>query len=183
MDPDITAVIQAKNFTHINRGSPTVVVVHSAESGDGPGSARAVATWFASANAPQASAHMVVDRHDTVMCVHEEFIAWAAPGCNQQGVHIELCGHASQTVWPEDLLRRAAAVVAHWCYEFGIPVTKIGPSELLGGASGICGHVDVSKAWKKSTHYDPGPAFPWNEFIDMVDDAGVVDTERMIDGA
>lgn len=34
--------------------------------------------------------------------------------------------------------------------------------------SGICGHDNVSDAFHQSDHDDPGPYFPWNEFIAAV---------------
>jgi N-acetyl-anhydromuramyl-L-alanine amidase AmpD len=34
--------------------------------------------------------------------------------------------------------------------------------------AGICGHVEVSQAFHLSTHTDPGPNFPWSQFMAVV---------------
>ena len=39
---------------------------------------------------------------------------------------------------------------------------------LRAGARGITGHADVSVAFRKSDHWDPGPAFPWAAFLRQV---------------
>lgn len=39
---------------------------------------------------------------------------------------------------------------------------------LLQGEKGITTHAYVSRAWKQSTHWDPGPGFPFHEFVAAV---------------
>jgi N-acetyl-anhydromuramyl-L-alanine amidase AmpD len=138
--------------------------------------ALAVAKWFAGPQAPQASAHYCVDAIDVIQCVGESDIAWAAPGANANGLHIEHAGRAGQTVeqWADAYsvatLERSAALCADLCRRYGIPIKRLGPDEVKVGARGICGHVDVTRAFpeKKGTHWDPGPNFPWAKYIDMV---------------
>lgn len=97
-------------------------------------------------------------------------IAWHAPP-NPHSIGIEICSEVTYTreqwlspqVWPAVL--RAAQRTRELCQRHDIPLKKIGPADLLSGARGICGHVDVSQAWHQSTHTDPGPNFPWVEFI------------------
>jgi len=164
----ITDTILAAHFTPVDRGAPTVVVVHTTESPYNSG--LAVSNWFAGKQAPQASAHVVVDNKHVIRCVPDANIAWAAPGANKQGLSVEVCGYAKwgPNDWNDDTLGNAAAIVSAWLAAWGIPAVRLGAQELLAGQSGICGHVDVSKAWKKSTHTDPGAGWPWDRFMQML---------------
>lgn len=163
--------LAAKNFTNASRPRADLVVIHSTEGGRKKGAARAVAGWFGGSQAPKASSHYVVDDDEVIACVKEEDVAWAAPGANAVGIQIEVCGYAKYTAeeWLiGTLLQRVAGITADICRRHQIPVEKIGPAELLAGKRGITGHVDASKAWKKSNHWDPGPHFPWDAFLEMV---------------
>ena len=65
-------LIQAKNYTASARKGVDWIVLHSMESQEKPGTARRVAEWFASENAPQASAHFCVDDNEIIRCVRCE---------------------------------------------------------------------------------------------------------------
>lgn len=175
--PTPATFIQAKNFTRGRFGSPVMLVVlHTMEVPEKPNKARQIAQWFAGATAPQASAHFCVDDMEIVQCVAESDTAWAAPGANRNGVHIEQAGRAGQTAaewadpFSESMLRRSAALTADLCRRHGVPIKRLNAEEVKAGAKGICGHVDVTKAFPalKGTHWDPGPAFPWAHFIELV---------------
>ena len=73
------------------------------------------------------------------------------------------------------MLPRAARLVAEICLRWSIPVAKLGAHELLQGGRGITGHADVSAAWHRSDHWDPGPGFPWSEFMGMVEERSMED--------
>jgi len=176
--PENIVFIAAKNFTPVPASSPrtiSVIVIHTAETDVRPGATRAVASWFAGPTAPSASAHYVVGPDEVIACVRESDVAWAAPGANSQGIQCELVGRASMTAadWDsppaQEALERLAGLVAQLCRRHAIPVRKLSVDDLLAGARGICGHVDVSKAWKKSLHWDPGPSFPWGYLLKMVE--------------
>lgn len=106
--------------------------------------------------------------------MEEKDIAWHAPGANQKGIGIEICGMPNQTreEWLDKdslaELELTAALVADICTRWEIPRAKLTPAELICGAKGIAGHVDATEAFHKSTHWDPGPNFPWDTFMDMV---------------
>lgn len=170
--------IQAHGFTPVSERAIRLIVIHTMEAPEKPGTAIAVARWFAGPNAPKASAHYCVDDSNVVQCVQEHDVAWAAPGANMDGIHIEHAGFAAQTPaqWRDDYSRRlletsstlAAKIAARWA----IPLRKLSVEEVRGGtAMGFCGHADVSKAFGKTTHSDPGPNFPWDDYIALVEDA------------
>lgn len=166
--------IRARNFTPAQRTQPTVVVVHTMESAEKPGTARAVAKWFAGPSAPRASAHFCIGPDETIQCVALKDVAWGAPGANANGIHLEHVGRAAQTPeqWADAesraTLQRSAELTAKLCRRFGIPAVKLSVDELRAGKRGIVGHHDVSLAFRKSDHYDPGPKFPWGEYLAAV---------------
>jgi N-acetyl-anhydromuramyl-L-alanine amidase AmpD len=168
----------AKKYTKGPRKTPiNLIVLHTMESQELPGTAKRVALWFAGKNAPDASAHLTIDNKDIVSVVDEQDIAWHAGewGTNQRSLGIELAGKASQTAkdWADAystaMLDIAAKQVASWCKKYNIPVVKLTPAQVSGGGKGICGHIDITNAFKVSGgHTDPGVNFPWDSFIALV---------------
>jgi hypothetical protein len=167
-------LIQARNYTPSARTGATTIVIHTMEAAEKPKTARAVASWFAGPNAPRASAHFCVDAAETIQCVRLRDVAWHAPGANANGIGVEHAGYARQTEaqWADaysfDALTRSARLVAELCRRFAIPVQRLSVEDLKAGKRGICGHHDVSKAFRKSDHYDPGPHFPWARYLDLI---------------
>lgn len=168
--------IQAKNFTRAKaERTITLIVIHTAECGERPGAARNVARYFAGADAPQASAHYCVDSLETVQCVRDEDVSWHAGPVNACSIGIEHAGRAEQLPeqWADEyslaVLARSAALVASLCYRYGVPVVRLTADDLAAGRrEGICGHVDVTRGLKYGTHWDPGPSFPWDRYLDLV---------------
>lgn len=178
--------IQARNFTPANRTAIRLIVIHSMEAPEKPGTALAVAKWFAGPNAPQASAHSCIDNAEVILCVHEKDIAWAAPGANRDGLHIEHAGYAKQSAadWSDPfsatMLGLSAEYAAEVAYRYGIPFRKLTVAEVADGKTkGFCGHVDVTNAFRKGTHVDPGGQFPWDTYLALVTTAAaaIQDTE------
>lgn len=171
----MTAFIQARNFRAANRTSIRLVVIHTMENPEKPNGAEAVAAWFAGPNAPMASAHLCVDSDSVVECVKPTDIAFAAPGANGDGYHIEHAGRAAQSTddWHDAYsfaeLALSAKAVAPICVRYGIPPYRLDVDDVAGKVKqGFCGHVDVTNAFHKSTHTDPGHSFPWAEYLTMV---------------
>jgi N-acetyl-anhydromuramyl-L-alanine amidase AmpD len=168
--------IQAKHFTLANRSAIRLIVIHSMESPEKPDTAEAVAMWFAGlrGEAPRASAHACVDSNSLVRCVPPEHVAWHAPGANRDGYGIEHAGVARQSAeqWADEysqsMLRISAQHAAEICHLYHVPALKLSPADLIAGRHGICGHADVNAAYHLSSHYDPGPHFPWSQYIAMV---------------
>ncbi len=172
---EITTVLAA-NYTPANRKAVRWVVFHSMEASEKPSTAEAVANWFAgkSGPPPKASAHYNIDCDSIVRSVPEVDVAWHAPGANSEGIGLEHAGYARQTEaeWLDDYSSRmlwlSARLCADICKRWGIPVEYVDAEGLKAGRGGITTHADVSAAFKKSNHYDPGKDFPMEEYLRMV---------------
>jgi hypothetical protein len=137
-----------------------LIVLHSTEGG---GSAAAVARYFTSASSG-GSAHLVLDDNACYRCLRNIDIPWGAPGANEQGFHIEQLGYAAwtQKQWlaHEQMLDRAAYKIAYHAHLFKIPLVFLTAAGLKAGKRGVTTHAEVSKAWHKTDHSDPGSGYP-----------------------
>lgn len=145
------------------------IVLHSTE---GP-TAESAASWFANP-ASEGSAHLVVDNDACFRCMANDDVPWAAPGANENGLHIEQAGYAAwtRTDWrANDLtLRRAAYKAAQHAKMFNIPLRWVGPVGLRLGRKGLTTHRDISYAWPVQAraagfHTDPGENYPKDIFL------------------
>jgi N-acetyl-anhydromuramyl-L-alanine amidase AmpD len=165
--------VESPNATPANGRPVDVVVMHTMEIAERPDAAEICARWFAS-RASQVSAHYCVDAGTVIQCVREKDIAWHARGGNGASIGVELAGFASQTRrdWHDEysnaVLGRAAALVADVCRRRRIPVRWLVADDLRAGRHGLTGHVEVSRAFGKSDHWDPGDGFPVEAFVDHV---------------
>lgn len=148
------------------------VVIHATVSPCKPGGARDIAAYFRSPKSG-GSAHYVVDPGEVVQVVHDDTVAWHAPP-NPHSIGNELCFMPTRVpvgFWllprARRMLRRAAVLTAQQCLAFDVPAVRLSAADLRAGKRGICGHVNVSRAFGQSTHWDPG-VFPWRTFMRMV---------------
>ncbi len=168
------AFVQARNFTPGRRACIGLVVLHSAEAIERNDTAERLAAWAAGPQAARSSWHYAVDADSVVQSVREADTAWHAPGANHNGIGIEHAGYAKQTSddWSDPyssaMLERSAVLVSGICARHAIPLAFVDASGLVRGERGITTHAEVSKAFKKSTHTDPGKGFPLDAFLDMV---------------
>jgi N-acetyl-anhydromuramyl-L-alanine amidase AmpD len=166
--------VKAKNFTAGRDSSIDLIVIHTMETPEQTSRAESVASWFAGASAPQASAHYCIDADSVVQCVKDSDIAWHAPGANHDGIGFEHAGEAKQTgrEWGDEfstaMLDRSAALAAEKCAAYGIPVVWLSVSDLRAGRRGITSHNNVSKAFGSSSHWDPGSGFPIQRYLRLV---------------
>jgi N-acetylmuramoyl-L-alanine amidase CwlA len=161
---------------HGGSQTPRSIVMHSTVSPCKPGAARATAEFFAREDNPT-SAHYCVDPLEVVQCVPDHTVAYHC-GYNQDSIGIEMCEYPAFVVnrvnlarWltPEHrrMKRRAAHLVARLCLAYDIPPYFVGVKGLLAGKHGVTTHACMSKAFKRSTHWDPG-AWPRRQFMRQV---------------
>lgn len=165
-------VLLARHYVDAGNLPPTRVVIHTAEVQPRAGAAAGVARYFHTTD-KAVSAHVCVDDAEAWLCVPDRGIAYHAPP-NRGSLGVELATRASvlPKAWDDAyhsaMLANAASIVAAWCRTYMIPVLRPTVDELVAGARGIVGHVDVTAAFHQSTHTDPGRSFPWVRFLQLV---------------
>jgi N-acetyl-anhydromuramyl-L-alanine amidase AmpD len=129
------------------------------------------------------STHYFVDSNSVIQCVRtsDRGNAARAKG-NRLGIQYELCGTVqTRAQWLDAAslatLKNAARQIARDCRKHGIPVRRLSTletraawSDFPRGPKGIVGHVDCTNAFPEDggDHTDPGPAFPWDVFLPMI---------------
>jgi hypothetical protein len=144
-----------------------LVCIHTAE---GALTYQSLGSYFGSASA-QVSSHVGID--DTPGTVGEyvkpEAKAWTAAQYNPVAIQAELCAFAAWTTSDWDNHPTMLANTAQWireeCNRYGLPIVKLSASEAQGSGRGVCGHVELGSGG--GGHWDPGPAFPWPDVLDM----------------
>lgn len=150
-----------------------LLVIHSMEMEEKGSTAEDCARWFQNP-AAQVSAHYCIDNNSIVQCVTEMDVAWAAPGANHDGIQLEHAGRARQTraEWLDPygklMLDRSAKLAADICKRHKIPVTFLSASGLVAQRRGITTHKNVSDAFKRGSHWDPGSGFPMDWYLALV---------------
>ena len=166
--------IAARNYTRGRQSPIDLLVVHTMEAPERRDTAEQVARWFAGASAPRASAHYCIDADSVVQCVRDRDVAWHAPGANHNGLGLEHAGRARQTArewrdpYSDAMLERSAKLAAEKCRRYGIPAVWLYPADLRAGRRGITSHVNVSLAFRRSSHTDPGRHFPVERYVRAV---------------
>ncbi len=179
--------LQAAHYTPVGGRVVDVVVIHTMEAPEKGSTAESVAAYFRTTDR-KVSAHYCIDSDSVVQCVREGDVAWCAPGANHNGIHLEHAGYARQTAaeWRDGytlaMLARSARLAAHVCGRHRLPITWLHPADLLAGRRGITSHNNVSEAFRRSTHWDPGPAFPIDAYLVQVQRfaTGTVEPEPLV---
>jgi hypothetical protein len=173
--PDLKWV-EPRSWTNANRTSVQLIVIHTTEGHERATSAEDGAAYDAR-RTDGTSTHYFHDSNSTVQCVRTNDQAHTARRQgNRRGIQHELCGRAGQTdaQWDDaasnGTLRQAAKQAARDVRKWGIPVRHLAVGEIKAGYRGFCGHYDITRAFPEDggTHTDPGPNFPWTEFLNLV---------------
>lgn len=167
--------VQAKWYTKTNGRTINKIVVHSMEAPEKGQTAENCAEWFRRGQV-KASAHECIDIDSVVTCVFAKDVAYAAPGANHDGYHLEHAGYARQSreEWLDpygvamlDLSAKRAALA---CREFDIPVRWLSAEDMKATphAKGITSHWNVTLAFGRSDHTDPGQHFPVDWYLERI---------------
>lgn len=141
--------------------TPRLIVLHSTVSACREGMARAVALYFARED-NKTSAHYCVDPGEVIQCVPDHAVAYHC-GYNQDSIGVEMCDYPdakSKAHWDDaEHIRmeiRTARLVAELCLAYGIRPYFVPALLLKAGVKGITTHAEMTKAFNRSTHWDPG---------------------------
>lgn len=160
--------IASRWFTPGRYAPVTLIVVHTIECPLEVGMAKAAADLCARRD-EKISAHYFIDPATVIQGVKESDTAYCAPGANHNGIHIEQSGRASLTTaqWHEPKAvaqhQVMAALIADISVRRNIPLGFLYAADLVAqgdAATGVTTHWEVSKAFHKTDHTDPGPYYP-----------------------
>lgn len=165
----------------VKRDAVDLIVLHCMQAPESASTAENCARWLASlppSEKPR-SCHYFVDCDSIVQGVHDERVAWHAPGANATGIGIEHAGFARQSraEWLDEfgsrMLSLSAELSARLCKKWHIPPIFVGADDLQKKRPGITTHAEVTRAFpeKSHGHTDPGPYFPIGWYIGRVDAA------------
>lgn len=166
--------VKARWFTETRGRQIDLLVVHSMEIAEYPDTAELCAAYFARTDV-KASAHECVDTDSSVTCVLDKDVAYAAPGANHNGMHLELAGRARQSraEWLDPygtaMLRGPAASWLRRKSElYVIPLVYLTAAMLRSQQRprGVTTHNEVRIAYGLTSHTDPGKGFPMDVLLD-----------------
>lgn len=167
--------VQAKWY-HKDRAGQEIrrIYIHDMEAPEGPLTAENVAEYFRRGT-KKASAHKCFDNNSAVSCVCNEDTAFQMAGDNSRSLGYEHAGYARQTTaeWLDDYSKACLEISAQQaaidCKRYAIPIRRLSIPDLRDNAKGLAGHIDGSKAFGQSDHYDPGEFFPWDYYLGRVE--------------
>ena len=163
--------VATENMSSRRGSAVRCAVVHTTESADG--SLWNIVAYFQRRGIEASSHYVIADRPkdgerfcEVVQVVPEEMKAWTARSANPVSVNYELIGRAARTrdQWMRDYyvqMETCAALIAEDVIQYQLPVKRDYP--------GILGHCDLSAEGFPNNHWDPGPGFPWDVFLPMVE--------------
>jgi len=173
-------IIQAHptNYRKGRRKPIRLAVVHSGEVPENDKSAEGMGRWFGVYHGigKASSTHKGVDTDSICTYLSDYDTAAAAPGANDDGLHVELSGYARQTTpeWSDAaskaILLNGALVVARWCRKHKIPAVWLTDKQLADGKTkGLATHAQITRVFNKGIgHTDPGKNFPSAYFLSLV---------------
>ena len=150
-----------------------LIVIHTMEWPEKGDAAEGCAQWFCNPTA-EVSAHYSVDNNSIIQSVRDKDVAWHARGGNHNSIGIEHAGTAKQKArewtdaYSKAVLARSAKLAAELCKKHKVPPVWLFPADLRAGKRGITSHNNISVAFRKGDHTDPGEGFPIEGYIAMV---------------
>lgn len=173
-DLDHIPFVQAHFYRPGRTGRVRGWTIHSMESPEKGDTAESVARYFARADIRPSSAHYNFDSNSVVQSVKDTDTAYHAPGVSHCHIGAEHAGYARQTAadWRDpyswSMLQLSAALLAKKAAEHGFPIVFLDVADLKAGRlDGVTTHWNVSKAFGKSSHWDPGEGYPIGAYLEM----------------
>lgn len=165
-------------YTAGRRGkTPRFIVVHDMEENEAGNIAENVAQYFhTGAGGRSVSSHYTADNNSIVQCVPLSASAWTVgnrPG-NDEGINWEFAGFKTQTreQWLDPfgiaMFTLAAPIIRADAARYGIPLRTLTDDEVRAGAAGVSSHWQLGRVYGGTDHDDPGPNFPWDWFITLL---------------
>lgn len=156
-------VVRMRSPNQSSRGGvkPNLIVLHSTESTNVPGSSNDLRNVcsFLCRPAVEASSHVMVDGDGhSARLVADEAKAWAQARYNPFALSIEQIGRAASEHWTRDEIRETARWIARWSKKYNIPI-RVGA--VNGGfvtKPGVVTHKMLGVLG--GGHVDPGSAYP-----------------------
>lgn len=151
---------------------PRLVAVHTTENGAYT-PVENVAEW--QQDVSNGSSYHILIGTDGRTCRSndDEYMPWAAmPTGNRIALHVSLIGRASFTreqwlKYPSQL-DALARIIFEWTQLHGIPARWLTAEQVRAGKWGLCGHAEISRAFRESDHMDPGPGLPRDLILEKV---------------
>jgi N-acetyl-anhydromuramyl-L-alanine amidase AmpD len=159
--PHVVVRRRSPNQSSRNGVKPRIIVLHSTEGSNIPGSSADLAgcTNFLCQGGVQASAHVIVDGDGhSARLVTDEQKAWHCARYNSFALGIEQIGHAASEHWTRDEIREAARWIARWSKKFDIPIRHGATDGGFVTKSGVVTHKSLGILG--GGHVDPGSAYP-----------------------
>lgn len=154
----------------------SLIVIHTAE---GAKTAENLGAYFFRPDI-MASSHVGIDDSKILQYVPYNRAAWTVRSGNPISVNAELCGFAawSRDTWlnqHHNMLVLTAKWITDMANMFGIPKVKLTPLQVGQNKWGVIGHIDWTLGMHDGTHTDPGPGFPWDYVMQLVNNKPVED--------
>lgn len=148
--------------------APSLIVLHSTESDNIPGSIQDLVNltnYFALSSA-QASSHVLTDSDGhSARCVPDGDKAWTQAYYNPWCLSIEQIGRAASERWTDAHVAETARWIARWSKKYGIPIQRGSVSDGTIVRPGVVTHKDLSILG--GGHVDPGANFPFDRCLEL----------------
>ena len=160
------------NYSSRGGAKVRLIVIHTAE---GATTIEELGSFFSQRSA-EVSSHTGIDSKPGTIgeYVRRGDKAWTGAGANPVAVQTELCAFAkwSRSEWNRHpvMLENCARWIAEEAAHFGIPITRLTPTQAQGTGRGVCQHVDLG-SWGGG-HWDCGGGFPLDDVLEMARGGG-----------
>jgi hypothetical protein len=163
--------IPSPNYSSRGGAGVRLIVIHSSE---GAQTLESLGGFFK--GNVQASSQVGIDnvkRGRIGEYVQRSNKSWTQASYNPVATSAELCTPSgASTSWSNQtwrskdvMLANCAEWIAEEARKFGIPITKLTPSQAQGGGKGVCQHRDLGSGG--GNHHDCGTGFPIDYVLDL----------------